>query len=277
MSEPVLVNIGKKVQVQLHRYEGTKAERLQQLWSQQWYGCKRCILSDYRINSVGAPFEDIVFGEGNPDAKVMIVGEAPGDEEETTGIPFVGASGKLLNQILAATSDDPGIQELYRWYNNTRHTNDVMEQFHSQMLEWRKKEFFITNVVGCRPPENRTPTAIEVKACRDRLYNIIHIVDPWLIITSGKPAIEGLLHKTVEITKQRGSVFEVDLPGLVTTYRKEVVATLHPAYLLRQADWKTKTGSFMKTLKDFRYAFDRIDMMKQKYLGEPIPYRVPLP
>jgi uracil-DNA glycosylase family 4 len=266
----------KKVQEEatLHSFQGTKMERLKQLWEQYWYGCSRCILHTFRRGDNGEPFPDIVFGDGNPDAKIMIVGEAPGAEEDVCGIPFVGPAGKLLNQILASVSDDPGIQELYKWYSSIRHTKENIDHFHEKMLEWRRQEFFITNTVACRPPDNRTPTHPEVKACWERLLNIIDIVDPWLIIASGKSAVEVLVHRQIEITKKHGEIFDVEIPGHLTTYKKPVMATLHPSYLLRQADWKNKKGSFMQTVHDYLQAMRFVDGLKLHHLGTPIPKRL---
>lgn len=254
--------------------KGTKAERLSQLYD-QWYGCKKCLLHSFRLDAnSGEPLSDIVFGEGNPDAKIMIIGEAPGAEEEGCGVPFVGAAGKLLNQILAATASDVGIQELYKWYNKeARHTPDNQNYFLEKILEWRKSEFFITNMVSCRPPDNRTPTNPEMRACWPRLLDIINVIAPWFIIASGKAAIEGLVKKKVEISKKRGELFEIDVQGLVTTYKVPVMATLHPAYLLRVADYKNKNGSFMQTVRDYLAAMKYVDGLKHRHLGIPIPAR----
>ena len=256
--------------------QGTKMEKLQQLY-EQWYGCQRCILSTFRIGEDGAPFNDVVFGDGNPDAKIMLVGEAPGAEEETSGVPFIGPSGKLLNTILAATSSDPDIQQLWGWFNNTRHTRDVEQEFHEKMQTWRKQEFFTTNVVACRPPDNRTPTHPEVKACWERLYNLIYIVDPWFIITFGRPAIETLVRKQVEVTKKRGTLFDVDVQGRLTNYRVPVMCCLHPSYLLRVADYKNKSGNYIKTVRDMLSALKYVDGLKHRLLGIPLPYRPEMP
>jgi DNA polymerase len=259
--------------VSLQLFQGTKMEQLKQLYETQWYGCQRCVLSGFRIDGAGNPFKDITFGDGNPNARVMIIGEAPGEEEELCGVPFIGPSGRLLNQILAATSDDVGIQELFRWYNTGRRSKDNEKHFHEKMLEWRRQEFFVTNIVGCRPPDNRTPTHPEVKACWERLLNIIYIVDPWFIITLGRPAIETLVRKQIEVTKLRGTIFDVEIPGRRVPYKIPTMACLHPSYLLRQADWKSKTGTFMKTVRDFHSALRYVDGMKLHHLGVPMPVR----
>ena len=262
--------------IPLQRFTGTKMEKLKALYD-QWYGCQKCVLNTFRVDGEGNPYSDIVFGEGNPDAKIMIIGEAPGAEEDVTGIPFTGAAGRLLNQMLAATSDNPEIQELHRKYNTSRHTDSTQRDFHEKVLAWRTQEFFITNAVACRPPDNRTPTRPEVKACWERLLNTIYIVDPWLIIAAGKPAIEALAHKQIEITKKRGDLFDIDIPGRLTTYRIPAIATLHPSYLLRVADYKSKTGTFVKTLKDYLWALRYVDGLKQRHFGTPLPYRPELP
>lgn len=261
----------------LYNFQGTKIEQLQQIYN-QWYDCKRCLLHTFRRNPDGSPLPDIVFGDGNPDAKVMIVGEAPGEEEEATSYPFSGPSGRLLDMILGRVSDDTGIQELFEWYKKVRHTEVNQNHFHEKLREWRHQEFFITNTVSCRPPDNRIPTPHEVKACWERLVNIIYVVDPWLVIASGKTALEALTRKKNEITKKRGTIFEIELPGRVThTYKIPVMATLHPSYLLRQADWNSKTGTYMQTLRDFMDAMRIVDNRKFRDLGIPIPHRIPLP
>lgn len=255
----------------IYDYQGSKMEQLRQSWEQKWFGCKRCGLCQFRPN------DDIVFGDGNPDSKVMIIGEAPGEEEEDCGVPFVGPSGKLLNQILAITSDDVGIQEMYRWYNRGRHTKEDTNYFNEKMLDWRRTEFFITNTIACRPPDNRQPTKPEIDACWERLYNLIYTVDPWFIITLGRPAIQTLMGKQIEVTKLRGTIFEVEIPGRKVTYKIPTMACFHPSYLLRQADWKSRTGSFMQTVRDFHAALTYVDGLKFHQAGIPLPSRLPIP
>lgn len=261
----------------LHHFPGTKMEQLKLLYNQGWYGCTRCHLHTFRVDGSGQACPDVCFGEGNPESKIMLIGEAPGEEEQSTGIPFTGPSGKLLNQILAATSDDPGIQDLYAWYNRGRHSRDDMEHFHTKMLDWRREQFFITNLIACQPPDNRTPNRIEVRACWERLYNTIYTVDPWIIITFGRSSIEALVKKNIEVTKLRGTIFDIELPGRRVPYKIPVMSCLHPSYLLRQADWKSKTGTYMKTVRDVLTALRYFDEMKRHHLGTPIPERPELP
>lgn len=250
----------------LHILQGEdNGQKLQTLFT-QWFGCQRCDLAQHR------PGDDICFASGNPNAKIMIIGEAPGEEEERTSIPFVGQSGHLLNQMLAATSDDEGIQELYRWYCQTRRSREVTNHFHEKVLEWREKEFFITNVVACRPPENRQPITFELDACWERVYNMIYTVDPWVIITLGKVAIETLSKKKIELTKKHG-LWDVQIPGRLGPVTYPVVAALHPSWLLRAADWGTPGGFYDRTVGDILQGLKIYDTKRNKDWGVPVPVR----
>lgn len=129
-----------------------KEEALVELYG-QWSACTRCRLHEPQ----GRTRKNVVFGEGNPHAPLMVVGEAPGDEEDKTGQPFEGASGNVINGFL-------------------------------ESLSARRDDIFIVNVVGCRPTElenpkrNRAPESDEIKACFPRLQRIIEIVDPFVIL-----------------------------------------------------------------------------------------------
>jgi uracil-DNA glycosylase family 4 len=249
-----------------------QGDRLQHLGNQYdiWSTCTKCDLHNFR------PQKDfIVYGDGNPDSKVLIVGEAPGEDEEDCGIPFVGKSGKLLNQILAACSDDTGIQDLVKWYAKAPRSKENEAKFHDAVNEWRSHEFFITNVVACRPPENRTPTPHEIETCWPRVWDIIYTLDPWVIFAVGKTALQALLRKKqVEITKYRGQVFDAEYEGRIGKMKYTVIPVYHPSYLLRKADYKVKGGEFDKTMKDFHTAFRIYDRMREQNLGIPIPFRM---
>lgn len=251
----------------LHAFQGSKQEQLQQLYN-QWYACKRCELSNWREG------EDVCFGSGNPDASVLFIGEAPGEEEANHSMPFIGPSGVLLNKLLAQTTDNEDIWELWKWVSKGTLTKDKEASFQEKVVEWREKEFFVTNVVACRPPENRQPTGNEAKACWERLWNIIYIVDPMIIVAVGKIALTTLLKKNAEITKVRGQIFDVEYQGRVGTLKYPVVPVLHPSYLLRKADWKEKTGDYQKTVGDLLKALRIADTLKNKNFGTPVPKRV---
>lgn len=153
-------------------------------------GCTRCGLCQSRTNTV--------FGEGDPDAKIMFIGEGPGQNEDLQGRPFVGRAGELLDKMIAA-------------------------------MGLRREDVFIANVVKCRPPQNRTPTPMEADACWPYLRRQIEIVAPQVIVTLGGPATKTILQTTEGITRIRGqwrqyNGVEPPIP---------VMPTFHPAYLLR--------------------------------------------
>ncbi len=150
--------------------------------------CTRCGLAEGR--------NQIVFGDGNPEADLMFVGEGPGQEEDRRGLPFVGRAGELLTQMIEKGLGTP------------------------------RSDVYICNIVKCRPPNNRTPLEREIASCRPFLDAQIAAVKPKVIVALGKPASGLLLGRDVAITRIRGSWFE---------YRGiPLMPTLHPAYILRQ-------------------------------------------
>jgi uracil-DNA glycosylase family 4 len=148
--------------------------------------CFRCDLGKTRTNAV--------IGRGNPQAKLMIIGEGPGQNEDETGIAFVGKAGQLLDKILAA-------------------------------VNLTENEVFICNVVKCRPPGNRDPLPTEAEACKGYLMEQIRIISPKIILLTGKIAMKNLLGIKDGITKVRGQWVEKD--GVF------YMPIFHPAYLLR--------------------------------------------
>lgn len=150
--------------------------------------CTKCNLSKGRTN--------VVFSDGKTNAPIMLIGEAPGAEEDASGIPFVGRAGKLLNTLL----EDCGIS--------------------------RKDEMYICNTVKCRPPENRVPTDVEKKTCWPYLETQINIIRPKVIILCGATAAKSFLGKDLKISQIRGKWFDI-IDGIKTT------VIFHPSYLLR--------------------------------------------
>ncbi len=261
---------GKKLEIVplMNTAVGTKTEQMEILFK-SWENCKRCHLGEIRESD-----KQIVFGDGNPDSQVLIVGEAPGEQEERTGIPFFGPSGEILNTILASTSGDKDAVQLVQWFQKAPHSPANVNAFRTKMIEWRRERMFVTNAVGCRPPDNRTPTPNEVKACWERIWNIIYIMDPILIIAVGKTAFEAVLRKRVtEILRSRGQIFDAAYPGRVGTLTYPVMPTLHPSFLMRIADWKDNNGNYAKTVEDFRNAFSYIDFVRHNHFGTPMPNR----
>jgi DNA polymerase len=150
--------------------------------------CRRCRLCEQRTQ--------IVFGDGDPGAELMFIGEGPGEQEDLQGLPFVGRAGELLTRMI------------------------------ERGLGVSRGEVYICNIVKCRPPGNRTPQADEVSACRPFLDGQIDAVAPRVIVTLGKPASSLLLGREVSITRVRGTWHE---------YRGiPVMPTFHPAFVLRQ-------------------------------------------
>lgn len=155
--------------------------------------CTDCVLGYTRKN--------VVFSDGNPEtARIVLIGEAPGETEDETGKPFVGRAGKLLNQFL----EEAGIS--------------------------RENDLYIINTVKCRPPENRVPTDVEKAMCEKYLMAQIEIINPKAIIFCGATSLKSFWDdKKVQISKVRGNWFEVT----INERKYQAMAIFHPSYLLR--------------------------------------------
>src|SRR6202047_1076294 len=145
----------------------------------------------------------LVFADGNPQARIMFVGEAPGREEDLEGLPFVGRSGKLLDRMIAAIGLD-------------------------------RSSAYIANVIPWRPPGNRTPTPQETQICLPFIQRQIELVNPDVLVTLGNPSTQTLLSTREDIMKTRGKCFDYD----TGTRMIRALATFHPAYLLRSPSYK---------------------------------------
>ena len=169
--------------------------------------CKRCPLYKTR--------NKVVFGNGSLDAKIFLVGEGPGYDEDKTGIAFVGRSGKLLDKILEACGFS------------------------------REKHIFIGNIVKCRPPQNRIPSNDEQLACLPYLEKQIELINPAIIITLGATAYKGLIDSNTKITKERGK--------WKIWNNRLVMPTYHPSALLRNPALKKDTWEdFKKVILKYR-------------------------
>ena len=164
-----------------------KEEELKAI-KQECFECKKCELGKTRNN--------IVFSDGNANAKILLIGEAPGADEDATGTPFVGRAGKLLSKLI----DDCGLS--------------------------RKDDFYICNTVKCRPPENRVPTDQEKKLCENYLLSQIKIVNPKVIVLCGATSAKSFLGDKLKISQIRGQWFKI-----FDKYDATVI--FHPSYLLR--------------------------------------------
>jgi uracil-DNA glycosylase len=229
-----------------------------------WADCHACGLCNER--------KQIVFGYGNPDAPVMIVGEAPGASEDQTGDPFVGAAGQLLDQYLAYVSARDEVQDCVSTLNKLRNEDDRFA-YRRKLRELLLEDYYFTNIVMCRPPENRDPLPKEMDACRARLIAQIYTVDPVVIVAAGGIAATALVGKKVSITSQRGELLDINLPGKIIPVSYPVMPVLHPSYLLRVNDFRQQGGNGTKTYNDFVRVMEIVDSYNLRHHGTPIPKR----
>lgn len=165
--------------------------------------CTKCKLHTGRIK--------LVFGEGNPEAIAMLIGEGPGDQENRTGRPFVGPAGKLLNDMLRA-------------------------------IDLTREDIYICNIVKCRPPNNRDPDSSERQACLPYLLEQIQVIQPKLILMMGLVAAQTLLRTNLSLTKLRQTTHEFQ--GIKT------YVSYHPAALLRNPHWKRPAWEDLQKFRD---------------------------
>lgn len=170
--------------------EFQKADSIAQLFT-IIHECQNCPLGKTR--------NKFVFGVGNPDANAMLIGEAPGADEDAQGEPFVGRAGKLLNDILKA-------------------------------VNLKREEVYIANILKCRPPNNRDPQPFEMETCIPYLHKQIELIKPKIILCLGRVAANGLLNKKLSLGDLRNNIYEFN--GIKT------MVTYHPAALLRNPNWK---------------------------------------
>jgi uracil-DNA glycosylase len=180
---------------------------LEQLYQQ----CQQCI----RCSLAASGRQQVVFASGNPKAKLMLVGEAPGQIEDNMGLPFMGRSGQLLTQLL-----------------------------HQVGLN-RETDCYVCNVVKCRPPANRKPTKLEVLACGPFLQQQIQAVKPAIIVLVGATALQAVLGLKAPISSIRGQWLPTTFSGITA------MAIFHPAFLLRHAGVQTGSPKNL-TLDDLR-------------------------
>lgn len=177
--------------------------------------CKRCRLCQGR--------NKIVFGSGNENAKLVFVGEGPGEEEDHSGLPFVGRAGQLLTKMIEGTAEREGIPV-------------------------RREDVYICNVVKCRPPSNRKPENDEMEICGQFLYRQLAVLNPKAICVLGATAAQALLNTKERIGKMRGEWFRWrDIP---------VMVTYHPSYLLRAYNAEAKREAWEDLKKALHFVYD---------------------
>lgn len=191
----------------------TKIHILTALRQTEVEGCTKCVLCERRTQTV--------FGEGDPDAKLMFIGEGPGETEDKTGRPFVGRAGELLDKMIVA-------------------------------MGYKREDVYIANVVKCRPPGNRAPTPVEVEACWGFLKRQLMTIQPRAIVTLGGPAAKLILSTERNISSIRGQWDTFRGLSPEGPYIP-VMPTFHPAYVLRNYNDETrrKVWSDLKQVKSF--------------------------
>jgi len=170
--------------------------------------CRKCKLYQFRNNAVP--------GNGVYDSRIMLIGEAPGRNEDLEGLPFVGQAGKLLEQMLNS-------------------------------IGLSRNDIFITNVVKCRPPENRDPEEEEIQACSPYLFKQIELIDPKVIILVGKYSVKTVLGINLKISHLKGRIFIKDGRYIFCTY--------HPAFVLR---------NYSSYIDEYTYHFEKIKKVIDK-------------
>jgi uracil-DNA glycosylase family 4 len=177
--------------------------------------CKRCRLHEGR--------NKIVFGAGDPEAKLVFVGEGPGADEDAQGLPFVGRAGQLLTQMIEGTAKKEGIP-------------------------LQRADVYICNVVKCRPPDNRTPEADEMEICGQFLFRQLQVIHPKAICALGSTAAKALLGGRDGVTKLRGKWHKWhDIP---------LIVTFHPSYLLRAYNVEAKREAWEDLKKALHFVYD---------------------
>lgn len=164
--------------------------------------CGRCGLGDRRHN--------LVFGAGNPEAEVMLIGEGPGEQEDLQGIPFVGPAGKLLDSML-------------------------------EMIDLDRSKVYIANMVKCRPPHNRDPQDAEISACRIWLGKQLAVVKPKIIVCLGRIAAQAMIDENFRITAHHGRWYDID--------GRRVTATYHPSALLRDVSKRPEAFTDLRSIR----------------------------
>jgi len=185
---------------------GTKSQKLEKL-KKNIQLIKNCDLKKNATN--------LVFGVGNINAKIMIIGEGPGAQEDAEGIPFVGRAGKLLDKMLEA-------------------------------IQLNRSKVYISNVVNYRPPANRRPTENEIARYLPYLRNHIEIINPKILMLLGSTALNALIGNKVVISKARGKWIQKE----IGTIRPWIIASFHPAFLMRQPEQKKLAWIDLKMIRD---------------------------
>jgi len=187
--------------LRIFRKEWAIMEKLNEL-SNVVQHCMKCNLCKTRTK--------VVFGEGNPKARIMFIGEGPGHDEDVSGRPFVGKAGQLLTKMIEA-------------------------------INLKREDVYICNIVKCRPPQNRVPMEDEAEACLPFLRQQVAIIRPEIIVCLGATSSRYIISKDIRITRDRGKWYEKG--------QFKIIATFHPSALLRDPDKKKDAWQDFKEIK----------------------------
>ncbi len=165
-------------------------------------GCMQCKLAPTRKN--------LVFGVGNEQAKIMLIGEGPGEQEDIQGVPFVGPAGQLLDKML-------------------------------EMIDLDRSKVYIANIVKCRPPKNRDPQEDEEQACRSWLERQVALVNPRIIVCLGRISAQAIISREFRITREHGLWYDIN--------GRRVMATYHPSALLRDPSKRPDAFTDLRILR----------------------------
>ena len=225
---------------------------------ERWNGCTKCDLGKQREaknkDTAGA-CGNIVFGDGNVDADMVLIGIGPGEQEDKEGVPFVGESGNILDEYLEA-------------------------------VRMQRDELFIMNIVSCRPfsksidfktkrlkEENRDPTPLERERCRPLWQEILYVVDPLVVVALGKPTVMEVTGKrSVTMREMQGMVMTCQIPGKAVMPTYNVIPMYHPAFLSRSGD-TYKGGPWHQALISWKRAVYFLDQLRNLYFGTAMPDR----
>jgi DNA polymerase len=222
-----------------------KIEKLKVL-QDNYSNCTACGLCTSR--------QKVVFGDGNPNARIVVVTKAPGIDEDQTGIPMVGATGRILDWILAKESKIPELVMLSSSFTTKK---NFYWPDHLKAKEILMQYIFYTSTVLCRPGEKAEVEKEHLKACYNRLVQTIYQVDPTVIIAAGATANKVLMGKVaVSIMKVRGMITDILIPGKRIDVTYPIMSILDPAYLLTNVNLTKKEGAWKTTYRDIAKVYD---------------------
>ena len=225
---------------------------------QEWDGCTNCELGELRKerhSKTQGRYRNMVMGDGNVDADIVVIGIGPGEEEDETGMPYIGPSGEILNEHLSKV----GILRTDLFLMNVVASRPV-----SEIEDFKTKR---------KRVEQRDPSLQEREACRKLWQEVIYLIDPLIIVALGKPAIAEVLGvRAPTLTSMQGRVKTGQIPGRAVPATYTVIPMYHPAYLARSGDVFEKGVWHQSDIAWYRTVYF-LDRLRYHYRGTPIPDR----